>query len=391
MVAPTPDSTVRLHLKCSDIEDFIERFARNVTRGGIFLPSRDPRDVGASIRFEVSLEDAQIVFSGEGVVTWVKPQGMGVKFTRLEPATEPILERLLERRRESEAARAAPTAEPAAGPEPAASAATPTPGTSAPATPTSAPATPTSAPATPAATPQPALRAPAASASQGAKRSPARRALAWSLALASLAAVGVAVGHDRRGVGSSLEAQVVVELPQPTAPATVHAAIVPVAIEPPPVEVIAPPPVEPAAAAAVGAPKEALPAAASPSRTSAAEKPATGVRGGGLSVESVLVGPTYERFTCPKPSSRFSLRANKLVNVCIEVAHRPERADHVTLVWERDGAFYGKTPVEIPAKRPNVRTRAHMKLGESRLGSWSVRVLSERNVTLAQTTFDVEP
>jgi hypothetical protein len=32
-----------------------------------------------------------------------------------------------------------------------------------------------------------------------------------------------------------------------------------------------------------------------------------------------------------------------------------------------------------------------MKLGESRLGSWSVRVLSERNATLAQTTFDVEP
>jgi molecular chaperone DnaK len=53
MVAPTPVPTVRLHLKCSDTEDFVERFAPNVTRGGIFLPTREPRDVGATIRFEL--------------------------------------------------------------------------------------------------------------------------------------------------------------------------------------------------------------------------------------------------------------------------------------------------------------------------------------------------
>src|SRR5688572_10846960 len=107
MPPPPPDASVRLHLKCPDAEDFVERFAPNVTRGGIFLPTRDAREVGATIRFAIALLDDTVVFAGVGVVTWVKPKGMGVKFTTLDPATEPMLERLL-RRREAAAAASPP-------------------------------------------------------------------------------------------------------------------------------------------------------------------------------------------------------------------------------------------------------------------------------------------
>ena len=31
--------------------------------------------------------DGSVVFAGEGVVTWAKPKGMGIKFTTLDPAT----------------------------------------------------------------------------------------------------------------------------------------------------------------------------------------------------------------------------------------------------------------------------------------------------------------
>src|SRR6185436_16780041 len=107
MVAPAPDSPVHLQLRCSDTEDFIEKFARNVTRGGIFLPTHDTRDVDASIRFQIALENAEVVFAGEGVVTWVKSQGMGVKFTGLEPAMKSILDQLLARRQAQQEAKAA--------------------------------------------------------------------------------------------------------------------------------------------------------------------------------------------------------------------------------------------------------------------------------------------
>src|SRR6187551_1285241 len=113
MATPPPDALVRLHLKCSDAEDFVARFAPNVTRGGVFLPTQDAREVGASIRFEIALLDDAVVFAGEGEVTWAKPKGMGVKFTTLDPATEPMLERLLARRLAGEQISAAPPPLPA--------------------------------------------------------------------------------------------------------------------------------------------------------------------------------------------------------------------------------------------------------------------------------------
>ena len=116
MTPPPPDASVRLHLKCPDAEDFVERFAPNVTRGGIFLPTRDAHEVGATIRFEITLLDGTVVFAGEGVVTWAKPKGIGVRFTTLDPDTEPMLERLLRRR---EAAAAAPESPPVAQARPA--------------------------------------------------------------------------------------------------------------------------------------------------------------------------------------------------------------------------------------------------------------------------------
>ena len=119
MPPPPPDASVRLHLKCPDSEEFVERFAPNVTRGGIFLPTRDAREVGATIRFEIALLDDTVVFAGQGVVTWAKPKGMGVKFTTLDPATEPILERLLSRRAAAAAApESAATAQGAPAPAP---------------------------------------------------------------------------------------------------------------------------------------------------------------------------------------------------------------------------------------------------------------------------------
>jgi uncharacterized protein (TIGR02266 family) len=101
---------VRVRLKHPDVQTFVERFAPNVTRGGVFLASREPRPVGALIRFEVSLVTGAVVLTGEGRVTWVKPynaseparpHGMGVQFTDLDASSRPMLERLLERREAS--------------------------------------------------------------------------------------------------------------------------------------------------------------------------------------------------------------------------------------------------------------------------------------------------
>jgi uncharacterized protein (TIGR02266 family) len=95
---------VRIQLRYPDEAVFIQRFAPNVTRGGVFLASRNPHPVGNILRFEIVLGQGQPVLWGTGKVTWVRefnpqePQrthGMGVQFIQLAPESRAMLDRLL--------------------------------------------------------------------------------------------------------------------------------------------------------------------------------------------------------------------------------------------------------------------------------------------------------
>jgi uncharacterized protein (TIGR02266 family) len=100
----TTINPVRIRLRYPDLETFVQKFAPNVTRGGVFLASRNIQAVGAAISFEIQLASGEVVLAGQGKVSWVKefnpaepnrPYGMGVQFTSLESATKPILARVL--------------------------------------------------------------------------------------------------------------------------------------------------------------------------------------------------------------------------------------------------------------------------------------------------------
>ena len=101
----TPDvPLVRIQLRYPDESVFLNRFAPNVTRGGIFLTSRSPHPVSSVIAFEVALMQGPPLLWGTGKVTWVRdydpqePQrahGMGVQFLQVAPDAKPMLEELL--------------------------------------------------------------------------------------------------------------------------------------------------------------------------------------------------------------------------------------------------------------------------------------------------------
>jgi uncharacterized protein (TIGR02266 family) len=95
---------IRIRLRYADLDTFVEKFAPNVTRGGVFLASRNIQPVGAVFPFEIQLIGGEVVLAGEGRVTWVKefnpaepqrPYGMGVQFISVALATKPILARIL--------------------------------------------------------------------------------------------------------------------------------------------------------------------------------------------------------------------------------------------------------------------------------------------------------
>jgi uncharacterized protein (TIGR02266 family) len=136
---------MRIKLKYPDVETFIQKYAVNISRGGIFIATRTPKPVGTSLKFEFVLaagENGVSIIRGEGQVLWTrefdptqpgKAHGMGVKFTRLDAESQAIVDRALafralQNEKSSERAAEARAADEPSGPVPAAAMSpTPTP------------------------------------------------------------------------------------------------------------------------------------------------------------------------------------------------------------------------------------------------------------------------
>jgi molecular chaperone DnaK len=101
------NAPVRVRLRYAAFDTFIEKFAPNVTRGGVFLASKTPFPVGTVFAFELQLAGGEVALAGDGKVTWVKPfdpaqpqkaHGMGVQFLRLDAPSRETLNRMLARK-----------------------------------------------------------------------------------------------------------------------------------------------------------------------------------------------------------------------------------------------------------------------------------------------------
>jgi uncharacterized protein (TIGR02266 family) len=95
---------IRIRLRYASFDAFIDKFAPNVTRGGVFIASRTPLPLGSTFAFEIQLAGGEVAMAGDGKVTWVKafdpaaPQkahGMGVQFLRLDNPSRELLNKIL--------------------------------------------------------------------------------------------------------------------------------------------------------------------------------------------------------------------------------------------------------------------------------------------------------
>jgi uncharacterized protein (TIGR02266 family) len=118
---PRGPVSLRIKFRSASLEQFIERYGVDVSRGGIFIRTREPLAVGTQLRFDFQLQDAAPLLAGEGTVVWIRENdpsragvtpGMGVRFDKLTPATQPTLEKILAEkgRRELAGAPAKPSA-----------------------------------------------------------------------------------------------------------------------------------------------------------------------------------------------------------------------------------------------------------------------------------------
>lgn len=107
-VRPAGPVVLRIKLRYDDVEAMVQRFASNVGKSGLFLPTRSIQPVGTEVKFELRLANDTPVLVGMGRVRFAqKPDpanpravfGMAIELTRVSRDGRSIIIRMIERRR----------------------------------------------------------------------------------------------------------------------------------------------------------------------------------------------------------------------------------------------------------------------------------------------------
>ena len=98
---------LEINKEFASIDDFIAEYVTDISRGGVFIRSKQPLPVGTKVnlKFSVIVDDFQTI-EGEGEVVRVLEDGenigMGVQFISLTDESRAIVEDLVRRREAGE-------------------------------------------------------------------------------------------------------------------------------------------------------------------------------------------------------------------------------------------------------------------------------------------------
>jgi uncharacterized protein (TIGR02266 family) len=99
--------SLKIRYKSATLEDFIERYSNDISRGGVFIKAKKPLAVGTLLKFEFILQDQSTLIHGVGRVVWRRegaetdpenPSGMGIKFIKMDPESRSVVQRIAEDR-----------------------------------------------------------------------------------------------------------------------------------------------------------------------------------------------------------------------------------------------------------------------------------------------------
>ena len=99
--------SLKIRYKSATLEDFIERYSSDISRGGVFIKAKKPLAVGTLLKFEFILQDQSTLIHGVGRVVWrregaesdpANPSGMGIKFIKMDPESRSVVQRIAEDR-----------------------------------------------------------------------------------------------------------------------------------------------------------------------------------------------------------------------------------------------------------------------------------------------------
>ena len=101
-----------VQIRYQDLDEFLAVHAANLSAGGMFLATREPREVGSLLYVQFFLQDGQPIIEGMAKVIWVRPPsddaaetaeapaGMGVAFVSLDERSRELLRKVVAEHRD---------------------------------------------------------------------------------------------------------------------------------------------------------------------------------------------------------------------------------------------------------------------------------------------------
>jgi uncharacterized protein (TIGR02266 family) len=99
--------SLKVRFKSATLDEFMEQYAKDISRGGVFIKSKQPMPIGTLLKFEIQLKDESPLIHGVGRVVWKKeagdaaddsPSGMGIKFIRMDPECRALVDKIVNQR-----------------------------------------------------------------------------------------------------------------------------------------------------------------------------------------------------------------------------------------------------------------------------------------------------
>lgn len=95
--------SLKVRFKSATLDEFIEQYCADISRGGIFIKAKSPMAVGTLLKFEFQLKDESRLIHGVGRVVWKrdpahptgKAPGMGIKFIKMDPESRALVDRMV--------------------------------------------------------------------------------------------------------------------------------------------------------------------------------------------------------------------------------------------------------------------------------------------------------
>lgn len=97
--------SLKVRFKSATLDEFVEQYSYDISRGGIFIKSKKPMNVGTLLKFEFQLKDESPLIHGVGRVVWKREAaegeaspGMGIKFIKMDPDSRALVQQIVEER-----------------------------------------------------------------------------------------------------------------------------------------------------------------------------------------------------------------------------------------------------------------------------------------------------